>query len=132
MTKCGCGCGARVEHRFVQGHNARLKPKQYNDGLTNQMRHQKRLRENALVAYGGQCACCGETEVAFLVIDHINNDGAAHRREIRPATNGRDGGGYTTYRWLRDHHFPSGFQVLCANCNMAKGRADGCPHLRLS
>ncbi len=24
--------------------------------------------------------------------------------------------------------YPDGFQVLCANCNMAKDRPGGCPH----
>ena len=32
-----------------------------------------------------QCACCGETEVDFLGIDHIDGDGAQHRREVRPS-----------------------------------------------
>ena len=29
--------------------------------------------------YGRACSCCGETEPAFLTIDHVNNDGAEHR-----------------------------------------------------
>src|ERR1035437_9280995 len=29
------------------------------------------------------CKCCGENEIAFLQADHIENDGAAHRKEIR-------------------------------------------------
>src|SRR3990172_6832112 len=40
-------------------------------------------RVKALTAYGGRCRCCGETEPKFLVFDHINNDGAVHRRELR-------------------------------------------------
>lgn len=63
--------------------------------------------------------CCGETEEAFLQIDHINNDGAAHRRQLKEAS---------IYKWLRKHKYPIGFQLLCANCNFAKGKNGRCPH----
>lgn len=74
--------------------------------------------------YGGHCKCCGETELAFLCIDHVNGGGAAHRRQI--------GGGQSIYWWLVKNGFPEGFQVLCWNCNSAKHWADGCPHQRLT
>lgn len=78
------------------------------------------LRLAALNAYGGPvCKCCGETEVAFLQIDHINNDGADHRRTV----------GYAgIYGWLKTRNYPPGFQVLCANCNSAKSCYGICPH----
>ena len=62
----------------------------------------------------------------FLTLDHINNDGAEHRREIH----GRQtAAGYQTYRWLMRNGFPPGFQVLCANCNHGKRMNGGtCPH----
>lgn len=73
----------------------------------------------ALNAYGGICACCGEKEPKFLAIDHINNDGNKHRREVKNKT---------IYVWLRDNNYPKGFQVLCHNCNMAKAFWKICPH----
>lgn len=83
------------------------------------------LREQVFMAYGGkQCACCGETEPLFLTIDHIANDGAEMRRS---GTHSR--GGTQFYQWLRKNGFPSGFQVLCMNCNLGKHRNGGfCPH----
>lgn len=48
----------------------------------------RRLRAEVIAAYGGRCACCGEATPEFLSIDHVNNDGAQHRREI-------NGGGST-------------------------------------
>ena len=36
----------------------------------------KKARENILDHYGRVCACCGELEVQFLELDHVNNDGA--------------------------------------------------------
>jgi hypothetical protein len=38
------------------------------------------IREDVIAAYGGRCACCGEFERDFLTLDHVNNDGAEHRR----------------------------------------------------
>lgn len=85
--------------------------------------HNRRtMRLAALKAYGGACGCCGETQEEFLSIDHINNDGAKHRREIG------GGGGSTIYQWLKNEGYPRGFQVLCFNCNMAKGFYGQCPH----
>jgi hypothetical protein len=82
-------------------------------------------RAAVLAAYGGCCQCCGEAEPVFLAIDHINNDGAAHRREL--GIDRQMGGGATFYRWLVTNGFPPGFQVLCHNCNWAKSHG-GCPH----
>lgn len=72
-------------------------------------------------AYGGfNCSCCGETEEAFLSIDHINNDGAEQRR------NGQRGA--SIYPWLIKHGFPSGYQILCHNCQWGKRTYGICPH----
>lgn len=78
------------------------------------------LRHDAMIAYGGYvCACCGETEPNFLSLDHIENDGADHRRKV----------GKAIWKWLRDNNYPEGFQVLCMNCNHGKARNNGiCPH----
>ena len=80
------------------------------------------IRRMVLEHYGGVCACCGETEPAFLTIDHINNDGAAHRRAI-----GATSASHFAV-WLYRHGYPDGFQVLCANCNHAKAVVGTCPH----
>jgi Zn finger protein HypA/HybF involved in hydrogenase expression len=88
--------------------------------------HGADLKKQVFAAYGGyRCACCGETEPLFLCIDHINNDGAEHRRQLGV---GRRGGN-DTYHWLKKQGFPPGFQVLCHNCNIGKHLNKGvCPH----
>ena len=68
-----------------------------------------------------ECACCKERNVEFLSIDHINGKGAEHRREI-------GGSSGTFYRWLKNNNYPSGFRVLCINCNFALGAYGYCPH----
>ena len=85
------------------------------------------LRLKALVhkEYGGFCACCGETEESFLTIDHINGDGAEHRKTVRP--------GPQLYRQMQNEGFPKDkYQLLCYNCNWSKGPGkDGkCIHQR--
>jgi hypothetical protein len=78
-----------------------------------------RRREKVISHYGKKCKCCGETEMKFLTIDHINNDGAEHKRSI---------GGVDLYNWIIKNNFPDTFQVLCWNCNCAKGKYGVCPH----
>lgn len=80
------------------------------------------LKREVIAAYGGRCACCGEDRIEFLAIDHIFNDGAEDRR-----SNGKSGGQF--YRRLKRDGFPQGrLQVLCYNCNGAKGYYGYCPH----
>jgi hypothetical protein len=96
-----------------------------------------KLKREVMNAYGGICACCGETELGFLTIDHIDDNGAEHRREMA-AARGADGtrwgqAGAPTYRWLRKNGFPPGFQVLCANCNSGRYWNGGvCPHQEIA
>lgn len=89
-----------------------------------------KLKRLVIDAYGGKCACCGEAELVFLTIDHVNDDGAEHRRQIAAEKGSRWlQAGAPTYRWLRDNGFPEGFQVLCANCNCGRHWNGGiCPH----
>lgn len=82
----------------------------------------RKARDDAFAAYGGyKCVCCGETEAVFLCLDHIDDDGAKHRR-------GEQGMGYQLYQWLRKNNYPKGFQVLCWNCNSARHILGTCPH----
>lgn len=81
------------------------------------------IRDEVFAAYGGyRCVCCGETMREFLQIDHIDGNGASMRKE--------QGIGWAFYRWLKRHGYPSGYQILCANCNIAKHRFGVCPHQR--
>lgn len=68
-----------------------------------------------------KCACCGEKHIEFLIIDHIYGNGNKHRKEI-----GKSSTDY--YRWIIKNNFPNIFQILCHNCNMAKGFYGYCPH----
>lgn len=70
--------------------------------------------------YGYSCKCCGEEEPKFLSIDHVEGDGSKHRKSLRHNN---------IYIWLVKNGFPSGFQVLCHNCNHGSFLNGGvCPH----
>jgi hypothetical protein len=92
--------------------------RQNNKNKINKYHKQLRfdLKIKAFDAYGGRrCSWCGETDIIVLTIDHINNNGSRHL----------DKGGYRIqgsriYTWLKVNHYPSGFQILCINCNFAK------------
>lgn len=80
-------------------------------------------KEFILHAYGNQCACCGEKEVIFLTLDHINRNGNDQRRKFGIP------GGHAFYRFLRKSGYPPGYQVLCFNCNSGEHLNGGtCPH----
>ena len=59
------------------------------------------------------CNICGEKEILFLNIDHI--DGRKTEEEKRGNEKSE-----ALYRRLRRESYPSGYQVLCQNCNMKK------------
>lgn len=73
------------------------------------------------------CACCGLRDLDFLTIDHINNDGATERKK-----NGETRGGRILYKRLIKNNFESmgKYQLLCFNCNCAKGFYGCCPHTK--
>ena len=80
-----------------------------------------RLKMEVLKHYspdGPKCACCGITEHEFLAIDHIDGGGNQHRKATKS----------TIYNWLKRNNYPSGYRVLCHNCNMAYGLFGYCPH----
>lgn len=87
--------------------------------------YRPRLRRQMIEAYGGKCACCGETESLFLQLDHIHNDGAAERRLERVNSGGIFWARLKKRGWPKGRH-----QLLCANCNFGKFMNKGvCPHV---
>jgi len=84
---------------------------------------QRRIAAKKIVVeyYGGKCACCGETNLWFLTVDHINNDGYKLGR-------GRNG---CKMEDIIRKGFPDDLQLLCYNCNCAKMNPINkyvCPH----
>lgn len=59
--------------------------------------------------YGGKCCVCGETNTYKLTLDHANNNGAEHRKEVRDV-----------YRWAVLNNYPTTMQCLCWNDQFRK------------
>jgi hypothetical protein len=70
------------------------------------------------------CACCGESHFGFLTLDHKNNDGGKHRRELGIRGRRAD----YMLKWIIKNNYPNMFQILCYNCNCSKAHAKYCPH----
>ena len=76
------------------------------------------------------CRCCGENSfVEFLDIDHVLGKKQMDSIPELVAI------GYSSkfkikklISWITENDFPEGFQVLCKNCNGAKGVNGICPH----
>lgn len=77
----------------------------------------KVVKKEVFAHYGGRCVFCMESDLRHLTIDHIDGNGAEHRREMQPG--GRFCGD-TIYSWLKRNDWPTGYQILCWNCNTAK------------
>ena len=87
-------------------------------------KYRAKVRDAVFGHYGTACACCGEAATEFLSIDHIENGGNIHRRQLF----GSQTCGCRFYAWLRRNGFPAGYQTLCFNCNHAKAIYGTCPH----
>lgn len=98
--------------------------KNHEANILSQRKQRLKLRYDILFHYSKgkmECACCLTNIEVFLTIDHLNGGGTMDRRNT-------GGGGHHLYRKLRKQGFPSGFQVLCYNCNIGKAKPEGCPH----
>lgn len=89
-------------------------------GNARTKRNRDKVKKEILIAYGGKCNCCSETEPLFLAIDHVANNGAEERRKLKVS-------GAQLYFFIRRRGFPNDYQLLCHNCNYAKSHG-GCPH----
>jgi hypothetical protein len=82
------------------------------------------LRSEVIAAYGGKCSCpgCDIVDPRFLTLDHKDNDGAEHRKQLKA--------GSAVYLWAKRNGYPNSLRLLCWNCNCARQTNGGvCPHL---
>jgi len=85
-------------------------------------RYRHRFRKNVLNKYGNKCACCGETESKFMSIDHVyGRKNKKYKKEPKSHN--------LLYLYLsKKNKRLSEYQLLCYNCNCAKGFYGVCPH----
>jgi hypothetical protein len=115
-----CSIFLNENNKSAKGHNLCKKCKGIGD------RHYALCSKiETFEVYGNICVCCGEDNISFLTIDHIDESGASHRKEL-----GIKSGGPTFYSWLKKNNYPrDNFQLLCYNCNCSKHFYGQCPHI---
>jgi hypothetical protein len=121
------------KYRAAQRRNyLRNRERQLAYNKTPEVRERQRisrqaLKKKVLTHYGpaGRLNCCWLgciiDDVDMLTLDHVNNDGAAHRKEIKTKI----------YSWIVKNNYPDGFQTLCGSHQMKKeflGRYAGLPN----
>ena len=90
----------------------RKKIRAYNTAHKNSIRQNSSMNNLlyklcAIMIYGGECAACGETDLAALTMDHVNNDGHLDRQR-------------NFYRTLVGGSIRADLQVLCQSCQWRK------------
>lgn len=99
---------SKSRKKYIKTH--RKERKEYNNQLNQAVKFEV-LGHYSVIGHPN-CPHCRIDDLDVLTIDHVNNDGAAHRKE--------QGTGSALYVWLKRNNYPEGYQVLCCNCNMKK------------
>jgi hypothetical protein len=112
----------RVAYR--NSSEARAKQKEYQKKNDDQrlkvlQGYSKRLSNSDIPC----CNCCGlNNYLDFLAIDHVlgkkQMDSVPELVKIGYSSKLKES---HLYQWIVDNDFPEGFQILCHNCNFAKG-----------
>ncbi len=110
----------QTEQRYRQTHPdiMNAKTKRWRENHKDELKQKKlELKQLILTHYGNGklvCTTCGEGRIECLSIDHMNNNGNQHRKEIGNLS----GNGF--YSWLKRENLPIGYQTLCMNCQFIK------------
>lgn len=81
--------------------------------------YRRKIKLEVLTHYSKRKPVCNEKDcdiddIDMLALDHINNDGASHRKEVGVKN------GVFMYEWAKKNNYPKMFQVLCWNHNIKK------------
>ena len=113
----------RIVHKRVQSleYHTRMNKIPEHKAKRNKLNRERKqqLKYEVFMHYSGiqpKCACCGFADMRALCLDHINENGVAHRLSISKGKSKSR----CVYSDVKQKGFPAGFQVLCFNCNIIK------------
>lgn len=113
--------GYTIEQRSQKSRDSCRDWYKKHDGAGYAKRIREKLRMEFISEFGSKCECCGESEYAFLTIEHKGDWGGEHRKK-KPCTHQQ----LTDAKkqgWPRDR-----YGLLCFNCNRASFGGLTCPH----
>jgi hypothetical protein len=112
---------SRPEVKIYQSSSVyKIRRKEYRE------KYKTETRNRFLDMYGRKCACCGETNVLFLTLDHVQNTVNSVKQKKHSGIGGSE------YRRAIKEHRPDIYQILCFNCNCGKNKNKGiCPHIKI-
>jgi len=108
---------AQTHRDKMNEYSRRGYPKQKENKREYQRNLTLKYKQTFLDMYGNACSCCGETIFDFLTIEHKQGQQKISRRT-----------GLVAYRDAIKEYRPDLYEVLCWNCNCAKGKLGYCPH----
>ena len=117
----------KAQKKYHQSSRAQMKSKENRESKRLKvLKHYSKNLSNSDIPC---CNCCGEnSNLKFLSIDHIigktEMDAIKELVKIKYSSKLRD---IKLTRWIIKNNFPKGFQILCHNCNSAKGYYGNCP-----
>jgi len=118
-------CPWLIKNNFPEGYQVLCWNCNFAKEYSEKNQYYRKVRLEMLIHYGGnlpKCTCCGETNIRVLAIDHIGGGGYGQGKKFGHKC------GFNFYLWLRRNGYPSGYRVLCHNCNSALGLYGYCPH----
>jgi len=125
--KCQHQSHVRYNKELNQRETTKLKKKVYVQNNIEKVRASARrgiqkIKILIIQNYGGRCVCCGETEIDFLTIDHVNG--------LKGQSKKKERGRQFYYRLIREGFPQDLYQCLCMNCNWGRRFTGVCPHAR--
>ena len=103
-----------IKRKYAEKHRDKI--------LLRHRNNDKETRKRFLEMYGNKCSCCGETTYEFLTIEHkLGQKGIKHSKKET---------GVHAYKEAIKEYRPDIYEILCMNCNFARGRYGYCPHVQ--
>jgi hypothetical protein len=112
---------APIRLEYAKKYYSQNRDKIISQKVSGNLKYRRLARIDCIIHYSKgkkECECCGEKNMEFLTIDHINGNGNKHRKEIKE---------YIPL-FLKKKRFPKGYRILCYNCNCSLGFYKYCPH----
>src|SRR5271156_2988917 len=90
-------------------------------------RQRAQLRLELFAAFDWKCSCCGEGHPQFLSLEHIHGVGSGNSYRHKIGLKSKQSY-LQIYQAKRENWDKTKYELLCMNCNFAKGHFGQCPH----